>query len=206
MYTDFTSELSATGNVYEVKLEHIARNYNPVINVYDSEGKLADTLDYTIYKDDYEASINNDKYIIKTSGFDGAVEYSKSKGYTFDLTYKLSEIIYTEKQILDYLSQTEIEDRNYLSLSETDYKNIEDVSKIPYKPLLYQDKDKNPIYAMAIGDEFGVIIRNTNTTIAAVLFDALTFNGIASSLPRVYINYGCTIKNEEFRELVNQAI
>ena len=60
MYTDFLSELAATDNTYEVKLQHIAKTYNPVINVYyddkttkEVENKLVDTLDYQIHKENY---------------------------------------------------------------------------------------------------------------------------------------------------------
>ena len=43
MYNDFISELSVTGNVYDIKMEHVAKKYNPVFYVYDSSEKVIDT-------------------------------------------------------------------------------------------------------------------------------------------------------------------
>ena len=193
MYSDFISELGATDNTYEVKLQHIAKEYNPVINVYDKDNKLIDVLDYEIYKDKYK-EFQSGK-MINVNGFNSNVDYSIKNGNKMEISYKMSNIYYNELQILDYLSQT---GTSYFSLLDVEYKNISK-AQIPYKPLNYTKKDGTPVYTMAVGDEFGVIIRNTNTTFATVLFDALTFNGISSDMPRVYINYGGVIKNEEYK-------
>ena len=119
-----------------------------------------------------------------------------------EISYKASDIYYNETQILEFLSQ-EVSNSSptYFRLTDAAYKNKKD-SDIPYKPVNYATKDNMPIYTMSVGDEFAVIIRNTNTTFATVLFDALTFSGITSDIPRVYINYGGIIKNEEYKEII----
>lgn len=194
MYSDYVSELAATDNKYEIKLEHISRSYNPVINVYDENSRLIDSLDYNIYKEQYEIGE------IKSKNFDGAKNiYSYKNNNTFEVTYKLASIIYNQEQIIDFLNQTDNEYKNYLNLTEEEYRKITDISGYPVN---YTTSEGLPIYTMSVGDEFGVIIKNENITIASVLFDALTFNGITSQIPRVYINYGGTIKNEEYKELI----
>lgn len=150
MYNDFISKLAVTGNTYDIKLEHIARKYSPVINQYDNDGKLTATLEYK----------RNEKLA--------------SEG---EVTYSMYEEFYTEKQILRYFS------------------NNSETTKMKYK-----DSDEKIVYTMSVGDEFGVIVKNTNTTIATMFFNTFTFGAMSEENPRVYINYGGTIKNEEYRE------
>lgn len=168
MYNDFISKLAVTGNTYDIKLEHIARKYSPVINQYDNDGKLTATLEY---QGNEVSEINNKKdYKV------GETVYSK-ENWDVEVTYSMYEEFYTEKQILRYLTE---------SSSNTKMK--------------YQDSDNKIVYTMSVGDEFGVIVKNTNTTIATMFFNTFTFGAMSEENPRVYINYGGTIKNEEYRE------
>lgn len=58
------------------------------------------------------------------------------------------------------------------------------------------------IYTMNKGDEFGVRIKNDNVTIATILFNAFTLGiGGIENNTRVYINYGGTVAEEEYRAL-----
>lgn len=200
MYADFVSKLGASNNTYEIKLEHKRKVYNPVINVYDSSLQLVDTLDYSIYEDEYKKFDNKLKWEIVTKDFNGQQKkYNAKNGYTLKLTYKLGELIYTEEQIIDFLNQEVKDNFNYFNITVDEYKNISDISSMP---VIY-DVDGKAIYKMSNGDEFNVIIRNTNITIASILFDALTFNGGTADMPRVYINYGAIIKNQEYTELAD---
>ena len=62
--------------------------------------------------------------------------------------------------------------------------------------------NENRIYTMNKGDEFSVRIKNENVTIATVLFNAFTLGiGGTENNVRVYINYGGTIKEEEYKNL-----
>ena len=55
---------------------------------------------------------------------------------------------------------------------------------------------------MSKGDEFTVIIKNTNTTVASILFNTLTFGANTGNDTKVYINYGGSIQSEEYRKTV----
>lgn len=87
MYNDFIRELSVTGNVYDIKMEHTAKKYNPVYYIYDNDGNIINVLDYAIYA----KKINNsegDTVQINNGN------YSKNN---IKLSYSTSEIKYSEK-------------------------------------------------------------------------------------------------------------
>lgn len=78
-------------------------------------------------------------------------------------------------------------------------------SEIKYTEKQILDKinsNDDKIYTMNKGDEFGVRIKNDNVTIATVLFNAFTLGiGGIENNTRVYINYGGTVAEEEYRTL-----
>lgn len=171
MYNDFISKLAVTGNTYDIKLEHIARKYSPVVNIYKKDNNQSSLQQTLEYQGNEVSEINNKKdYKV------GETVYSK-ENWDVEVTYSMYEEFYTEKQILRYLTE---------SSSNTKMK--------------YQDSDEKIVYTMSVGDEFGVIVKNTNTTIATMFFNTFTFGAMSEENPRVYINYGGTIKNEEYRE------
>lgn len=171
MYNDFISKLAVTGNTYDIKLEHIARKYSPVVNIYKKDNNQSSLQQTLEYQGNEVSEINNKKdYKV------GETVYSK-ENWDVEVTYSMYEEFYTEKQILRYLTE---------SSSNTKMK--------------YQDSDEKIVYTMSVGDEFGVIVKNTNTTIATMFFNTFTFGAMSEENPRVYINYGGTIKNEEYRD------
>lgn len=176
MYDKYISELSITGNVYDVSLEYNAKEYNPVIQVSDTsaDGKksIIKTYDYLEKKDQYE---------------NGTLVSGTQKA---ELTYKLSEIKYTTKQILDLLGDSD----NYVS---SEGYSAEDFSALPTVPRIYGLKDEG-VLLMNEGDQFSVVVKNTNTTVATVLFNTLTFGANSENNTKVYINYGGTVKNTEW--------
>lgn len=174
MYDKYISELSTTGNVYDVSLEYNAKEYNPVLQVSekDADGnkKIIETYDYLEKKDSF---------------VDGKID-----GKAAELTYKLSEVKYTTQQILDLLGYS----NNYVSSSDYGAKNI---GSLPTVPRIYGLSDEG-VLLMNEGDQFTVVVRNTNTTVATVLFNTLTFGANAGNDTKVYINYGGTVKNTEW--------
>lgn len=208
MYNDFVTELSVTGNVYDVKMEHVAKKYNPVYYVYDSDGKVIDNLDYSIYANAIKIH-KGDYNSITVNG----------KTYSIDnikLSYGTSEIKYSEKQILDSFNSSE--NTPYSKMEDSDYIN-KDKNTISVKPYMYANyklndsgddmviDNDNKIYTMNKGDEFSVRIKNENVTIATVLFNAFTLGiGGTENNTRVYINYGGTIQEEEYKNLDNMTI
>lgn len=218
MYNDFVSELAVTGNVYDVKMEHVAKKYNPVYYIYDDNGKVLANLDYALYANSVNNATNNTlktidgaEYLLSHTDADGN-EVSNIK-----LSYGMSEIKYSEKQILNIL---ENDDQNspYSKMSILDYK-AKNKNDIPLKPCMYANyklndsgdemeiDNDNKIYTMNKGDEFSVRIKNENVTIATVLFNAFTLGiGGTENNTRVYINYGGTIQEEEYKNLDNMTI
>lgn len=174
MYDKYISELSTTGNVYDVSLEYNAKEYNPVIQVSgkDAEGNktIKETYDYLEKKDSF---------------VDGKID-----GKAAELTYKLSEVKYTTQQILDLLGNS----NNYVSSLDYGTKNI---GALPTVPRIYGLSNEG-VLLMNEGDQFTVVVRNTNTTVATVLFNTLTFGANAGNDTKVYINYGGTVKNTEW--------
>ena len=47
MYNDYISRLSVAGNVYDVKMEHVAKKYEPALFVYNNENRVISILDYS---------------------------------------------------------------------------------------------------------------------------------------------------------------
>ena len=60
MYNDFITELTTTGNVYDIKLEYIAKQYNPVIQVANKNDGTIHEYEYYVMKSNYEDYITSD--------------------------------------------------------------------------------------------------------------------------------------------------
>lgn len=217
MYNDFVTRLSVTGNVYDVKLEHISKKYNPAYYIYDDNGNVQEILEYSIYasaiKDinNVSLTVNGKEYTIRDNS--GSELKSNIK-----LSYNTSEVKYTEKQILSVINGNDVTNTIPYSKMDLSYyiNNVtkSDISVIPYMYGNYKmetdvnGKNKveldteNKIYTMNKGDEFSVRIKNENTTIATILFNTFTLGiGGTENNTRVYINYGGTIAEEEYKNL-----
>lgn len=99
-----------------------------------------------------------------------------------------------------------------MSLNQYSSLDKKEITSLPYMYANYKLNDdanmevdnENRIYTMNKGDEFSVRIKNENVTIATVLFNAFTLGiGGTENNVRVYINYGGTIKEEEYKNLEN---
>lgn len=193
MYNDFVTKLSVTGNVYDVKMEHLSRKYEPIIYIYNDKGR-AGFFDYALYSQ-----------YLNTENVE-----SKLGTKNIELSYKVSEIKYSQAQILKILDGTD--EKAFSDMTDSEYKNI-DIKNINSHPYMYanyttnQDGKKvidnnNRIYTMNKGDEFSVRIKNENVTVATVLFNAFTLGiGGTENNTRIYINYGGTIQEEEYKNL-----
>ena len=94
MYDDFVSRLSVTGMVYDIKMEHVAKKYSPVY--YANINEKVDTFDYSMYALNVE-HLDEDE-VVTLSGIQ--VEKKNLK-----YSYGVSEIKYTDKQILGLLNE-----------------------------------------------------------------------------------------------------
>ncbi len=188
MYTDFLNELAVTQNSYDVYMEHVSKKYNPVIYSYSDDLKtIRAKFDYNLYKTEFEA---------------GQIEIAEgANAGTYNnlvLAYDLAEKKYTEKQILDVISSTNkpiVQDMNLEA-----YKNV-DIRSLPAVTSMYKLKnDTYNIYTLNEGDEFSVIIKNRNTTMASTIYNMITFGASAKNTTKVYVNYGGTVKAELYRD------
>lgn len=219
MYNDFLRELSVTNNVYDIKMEHVSKKYVPTYYIYDDAGNLLEKADYAIYcKDVNDSSVAS----ISVNGVDYNKYHTGEDGKqvsNIKLSYSTSEVKYSENQILARFENDNPElpsGVTYSKLNLTEYTAI-DKNDIPVIPYMYGNytfenaadgsvntvlDNENKIYTMNKGDEFSIRIKNENTTIATVLFNAITMGiGGQENNTRVYINYGGTIEEEEYRNL-----
>lgn len=196
MYNDYISRLSVTGNVYDVKMEHVAKKYEPALFVYNDKNRVISILDYSLFAEQW----TNSEDSLKLSSRNVAYSYKKSD---IKLSYNTSEIKYTQEQILKVLDSNG--DIPYSKMSLNQYSSLDkkEITSLPYMYANYKLNDdgnmevdnENRIYTMNKGDEFSVRIKNENVTIATVLFNAFTLGiGGTENNVRVYINYGGTIK------------
>ena len=203
MYNDYISRLSVTGNVYDVKMEHVAKKYEPALFVYNNKNSVTSILDYSLYAEQWTNSEDSLKITSQN------ISYKKSD---IKLSYNTSEIKYTQEQILKVLNSNG--DIPYSKMSLNQYSSLDkkEITSLPYMYANYKLNDdgnmevdnENRIYTMNKGDEFSVRIKNENVTIATVLFNAFTLGiGGTENNVRVYINYGGTIKEEEYKNLEN---
>lgn len=196
MYDNFVDELAATDNVYEIHLEHRAKRYYPVIIGYDRDNKIVKKFDPEIYEIQSEDKL---KDLVTGSNVSNIVGSKLIAKYEF--SYDMKEEIYNENQILEQVYSTS---KPLNLVSSTEYMRL-NVSSIPFVPNSYGvssgTNTYSNVYTMSQGDEFSVVIKNTNTTLAASMFNTFTFAGSAGVSSRVYINYGSTVKEESYRYL-----
>lgn len=195
MYIDFINRLSSTSNSYDIKFEHKAYKYNPVINIYEivdelGNVKLKNSYDFELYKTQF---YNN-----------GLIEDEEEKAV---VEYNTSLEVYTEKQILKAFEK----EKSNLFFNTTDsnaiineYKRVQK-QDIMLTPNIYAIKDLNgnynsKLYTFNEGDEFNVIVTSINTTIAQMLFNQFTLYLGKGNVPRVYVNYGGIISGEKYKD------
>lgn len=191
MYADYLSKLAVTQNSYDIYMEHTAKKYNPVIYSYTDDLKtIRAKFDYNLYKDQYEAG----QIVITDGGNIGTYN-------NLVLAYDLSEKRYTENQILSVISSTD--KRVTVNTNLETYKNL-DYGSLPAVSSIYELNTPNNtnIYTMNQGDEFNVIIKNQNTTMATILYNAITMGVAGNNNTKIYVNYGGTVKAETYRDKI----
>lgn len=187
MYDDFVDQLTATDNTYDISLEHISKKYYPAIFKRDATNSRVEKFEYIFDS----SKLAQDGYFM---GYDEVEE------------------LHTEKQIFEVWNRDDTQNPVYWGMGREQYMAV-DEGKIPAITNFYgstlQSLSANTwtgstqgkkVYTMNEGDQFNVIIKNKNTTVATVLFNSFTLGANAGNDTKVYINYGGTIKNEEYRE------
>lgn len=181
-YENLLSALAATGNIYDVRMEHKAKKVYPVINSY---------TDTTYKKIRMQFDYNGFKNSLPT----GTILY---KGQTYrylKVASKETTEIFTDKQIVDVIQRQNV--RSLSNSTEEEYQNITNLPGITNMYTL-RDNGRNSIYVMNYGDEFNVIVRNINTTIATSLFNLFTIGSAGGQNTRVFINFGGVVLAENY--------
>ena len=197
MYSDYISNLQVTANTYNVTFEHIAKKYYPVINTYESMQ----------IKEDGSYSYNN----LQSIYFDFQQYHNEYENNQDFIKSKISEVlagnttgntISTLNEKIDSDTWKHNDKEAKINLEGKEYKYLELGYRLQEEKH-YTDEILSKIknrYTMNQGDEFTVIIKNENTTIATVLFNSLTFGANSGNDTKVYVNYGGTIKNVDWLE------
>lgn len=226
MYQDYISELGVTANTYDVTFEHIAKKYYPVLNTYNDVKYTKNGPEYLELNNEYfdfkqyeSIYVENQATIKNAISNMTAIEMDELKKNELNnklsrisgnihlkLGYRLQEEKYYTDQILSVIGVEQTEDNGNLKYDEDDSSSYYlSTNTNVYKNLSYEDipslvrlTTRRNIYTMNEGDQFTVIIKNKNTSIASVLFNTLTFGANTGNDTKVYINYGGIIQNMEW--------
>lgn len=182
-------------------------------------------IDYALLKSEYEmnktsngvAEIDLSNTNVSDIGIKNKDGGILTGTYNAVLTYELRTELISENQILEVIDRTIDGKGKYkmliLSIANNDteklqqYKENVSIARLPHISNMYaiQSKTKDAsgndvvtnkaIYSLSEGDEFTVIIKNTNTSIATTLFKTFTMGMADKELYKIYINYGGTVKN-----------
>ncbi|MEG2348784.1 MAG: hypothetical protein RSB67_03970 [Clostridia bacterium] len=178
---EITQLLGDFNNDGKVNEEDIFDFINKIINVAKGEKAKTATFPYLIWK--------NDPNIQK--------EYPNAT-----IEYNTSIVRYSNDQILGVCDKVLREPiKAYADMSKYEYKNLDIKNLNDSTMYSITNKEKVGVYTLKRGDEFNVIIQNKNTTTASVLFNALTLGANSKNNTKVYINYGGTVKGEEYKKI-----
>lgn len=152
-----------------------------VILKYEADySQLTDEQRYQIYNmrvdewEDYSQIVNR------------KVTYVSGENCIIEKAHVINEEIITDKQIVSKIFKdtgvSKIEFLRNCMLGNGDM----------YKSLSYLNENS---YTMNEGDQINVIVKNRNQTVASVFYSMFTANVGNEDIPKVYVNYGGTIKN-----------
>lgn len=198
MYDDYKARLKVTGNFYDISLTHEYTRYDPITNYYTEEdGK------YTLVKSTTQIEKENilqeaiDKNNFDEKNLDNSQEVAKyfSKYFKLDIvkvedTYKESVEVFSTDHILGVL-QTE---KKLATNAETTNVKCQDNGEY----------ECQYAYIMNEGDNFNVTIKNTNTTLATVIYNMITANQLDNNT-RIYVNYGGKILSNKWYQDVDYS-
>lgn len=194
MYDDYRAKLKITGNSYDIQMNHEYKRYDPITKYYNlSEQDKKYTLVKTTTQEEKEnwykeiEQIGRDNLILTENSTKEEVqayvanylemEHSIDK---VEDTYELSSQIYTE----DYIEKVLASEKKLKLNADEDTVECND------------EDSKNGgcqyAYTMNVDDNFNVTIKNTNTTLATVIYNMVTAN-VMDENTRIYVNYGGTI-------------
>lgn len=201
MYEDYRAKLKVTGNSYDIELTHEYNRYDPITNYYSQKENGEYVLVRTSTQKERE-QFEQEK--IKEAGLLEALDKEKkeyidgvyeSMGEIPKDTYKYSKEVYTTDHIVSILKS-----EKKLMLNSTEVKLKANNENLTCKDSELNTADKYECqyaYTMNVDDNFNITIKNTNTTLATVIYNMVTANTLDSNT-RIYVNYGGTILSSKW--------
>lgn len=187
MYEDYRVKLGVTGNTYDIQMTHEYNRYDPITNYYTVDEDNKYSLVKTTTQEEKEKLIEDaidigeleknatkkaqDKYLASV------YEY-ENKNMRSEDTYRISKQVYTTEHILNILES----EKKLLLNANVDTVRCNDANSDICKYA----------YVMNVDDNFNITIKNTNTTLATVVYNMVTANTLDKNT-RIYVNYGGTI-------------
>ncbi len=191
MYDDYKARLKVTGNSYDISLTHEYTRFDPVTNYYnvkDNKRTLVKTTTQIEKENLLQDAIKANNF--SKENLDNNEELAKffSKQFNLEIkeiedTYKESTEVFSTDHILGVLAT---ENKLALNVEST---NIRCVDNGEY--------ECQYAYTMNEGDTFNVTIKNTNTTLATVIYNMITANQLDNNT-RIYVNYGGKILSNKW--------
>ncbi len=166
MYSDYERRLRLTGNSYDIELTHEYTRYDPITNYYIKKDGKYELVATTTQEQKEEWLSAEDKMGLEKDEQDKFLAGKLGKiptDFMSEDTYRVSKQVYTTEHIVNIL-----ENEKKLNLS---------------------NGTEHYAYLLNEGDNFNVTIRNTNTTLATILYNSITANAIDTNT-RLYVNYG----------------
>ena len=191
MYEDYRAKLKVTGNTYDIQMTHEYNRYDPITNYYKLEdGKYI--LVKTTTQEQREKFEQEKLEELPDTANDIAKQEHLKNAYN-DLgiakvedTYKLSKETYTKDHIVAVLN------------SERKLKLNSSFDEVVSCPDEEEDDSCQYAYIMNVDDNFNVTIKNTNITLATVIYNMVTANTLDSNT-RIYVNYGGAILSNKWQ-------
>ena len=193
MYEDYRAKLKVTGNSYDIQLTHEHNRYDPITNYYTLK---EDGLYELVKTTTQEQRKVRDNEIYEQAIYLGKLTSNSTKQEIDKYIAK----VYKDNENIDKIEDT-------FSLSKEVYgtSHIENVlngkkllllNATSEKVVCGDNNDENNVcqqaYIMNAEDNFNVIIKNTNTTLATVMYNMVTAN-VLDKNTRIYVNYGGSI-------------
>lgn len=160
------------------------------------------------YTQSFVDTVRSKGYVSKKMYDDYLVVLSKTgNSYDVNLEHRRKKVepvtnYFQGDKVVDYKNQ-ESRDRtiepeknvngtNKYSMVQNTYRMDEEVITGSQVVAIIEQED---FYQMNVGDEFTVVLKNTNTTLATIFYNLITIGG-SDTNTRIYVNYGGSITNE----------
>ena len=209
MYAEYRQKLAVTGNHYDITMTHEQVKLEPLVQYYkeDAEGNLV--LAKTTSKQDKTKS-DEEALAIGMADPDtfGIYPYSTDQdkeeflnnwyigiGYAKIIeTYEATTQVFPTKHIEAILR---VENKLWLDAITEDFVCVDSIGEEDLNTSPKKVGSCKYAYTMNENDMFTVIIKNTNVTPAALLYNMVTGNTIKNNT-RVYVNYGGAVLNSRW--------